>query len=460
LAFSTSSRSRTPGRPLPLSPHPPQHTQLNLLLLQYPLLLTLSTEQLRATCDLLHTELGFASRRELGLFLRRHPELLLYGAQTLQVRPRRQRGPERERGAMAARCAAAEGRPLRPPPTASPTAPPPQDALDDLELFVGLTRREAASVLRANPRVLRASARVWRDNLQALEEELGLAPEQARSAVVAEPRILRLETAALLKHCARLARAAATSPAWAAQLRGLRGRGAAAALRLGAPAWARVEYLVATGQQAAMGLLSVLDAGAFAAAFPRAGEWLAARAARRQQGARGRAARRRRGAGAGAGAAAAAVGGADAAGGTAAAQQRQRQQVHRGQWRRPPGQQQEGEEGWAGTEQQQLSSGRRPPERRQRSSLDPYQAQQGEQRLLLRSGAEQQQQQQPQEQQAWPGPPPPPPPPRAPASALPPSLEELGIASVAPPPPSPPPAAEARPVAEPAPATAAACRGE
>jgi hypothetical protein len=53
--------------------------------LSYPLLLTLSTEQLVATCDLLLQEAGL-SRRQLAVALRQHPELLLYGAPMLQVR--------------------------------------------------------------------------------------------------------------------------------------------------------------------------------------------------------------------------------------------------------------------------------------------------------------------------------------------------------------------------------------
>lgn len=59
---------------------------MSQLLLRYPLLLTLATQQVEATCGFLAAELGFGSREELGELLARHPELLLYGAQTLQVR--------------------------------------------------------------------------------------------------------------------------------------------------------------------------------------------------------------------------------------------------------------------------------------------------------------------------------------------------------------------------------------
>jgi hypothetical protein len=114
--------------PLP-PPHPPRRPrQLNALLLRYPLLLTLAAAQVRATCDLLHDELGFASRRELGAFLRHHPELLVYGAPTLQVRARRRRRLRRDRlGA----CPAPRRRaPVRPAPAAgAPQSRPPPLAL-------------------------------------------------------------------------------------------------------------------------------------------------------------------------------------------------------------------------------------------------------------------------------------------------------------------------------------------
>ena len=68
--------------------------QASQLLLRYPLLLTLATAQVEETCDFLLEELEFGSREELGELLGRHPELLLYGAPTLQVGPAR-RGPLR-----------------------------------------------------------------------------------------------------------------------------------------------------------------------------------------------------------------------------------------------------------------------------------------------------------------------------------------------------------------------------
>lgn len=65
--------------------NPFKHAQVSELLLRFPLLLTLGSEQLRASCDLLMAECRFASRTQLGELAGRHPELLLYGAQTLQV---------------------------------------------------------------------------------------------------------------------------------------------------------------------------------------------------------------------------------------------------------------------------------------------------------------------------------------------------------------------------------------
>lgn len=54
--------------------------------MQYPLLLTLASDQVAATCDLLLQELGLGGKEDLAVLLEKHPELLLYGTQTLQVR--------------------------------------------------------------------------------------------------------------------------------------------------------------------------------------------------------------------------------------------------------------------------------------------------------------------------------------------------------------------------------------
>lgn len=162
--------------------------------------------------------------------------------------------------------------------------------MDDLQVFLGLECHQAASILRRNPRVLQVSATVWRNNLRALVQELGLSPAQARDAVLAHPRLLRLATAPLLAHCARLRRAADSSPSWGAQLAQLRGRQVAAALRFDAVAWARVDYLIASGQQDAVELWSceLSDAAAFARRFPKAAQWVRRRrereaAARRRE---------------------------------------------------------------------------------------------------------------------------------------------------------------------------------
>ncbi|KAI8466005.1 MAG: hypothetical protein J3K34DRAFT_524925 [Monoraphidium minutum] len=377
----------------------------NAAVLRFPLLLSLSTAQVEATCELLLTRLALPSRASLGELLARHPELLIYGAPTLQ------------------------------------------DALDDLQVFVGLEPHEAAAVLRRAPRVLRAPAGVWRDNLRCLVAELGASPEQARAAVLAHPRLLRLEPSALARHCGRMRRLLDAAPAWGARLRELEGRRVAGLLRYNADHWSRLEYLVESGQSEAFDFGSplLLRTHAFSRHFPKWPAWAAAR--RRAAEARRRKGAPRRGGGGGGGGGAEAGLEPDGGGGGALQRDQRREAQQRQEQDQPQQEGQPGPNGGAFARQQQQEQrqrlfeeewqqeqqqppppadgdGRRPPKRRQRQPSADAAGEEGgggARSLQERQAGQQQQQEREQQRQER----------ERQQQAQPPPLDEPGLASAA-----------------------------
>jgi hypothetical protein len=210
--------------------------KLGMLLLQEPAVLTLSTQGLSSTLQVMQDILQLQpGSPELAQLLLRAPRVLLKGHRVLL------------------------------------------EQLRELQEFLVLPTDAVADLVRRCPDLLPAGRTAWLANITTMLEVLGLLPTQVQAAVVAEPRLLQLKSNDFLQQAAKAAYVVRQCPAWEQQLQGMSAPDLLPLLRARDPGLLRLVYLHRSGlggSLAAAAAAAVSTKQSFASRYPGFSSWL------------------------------------------------------------------------------------------------------------------------------------------------------------------------------------------